>query len=235
MNRIVRRKVESAKNIRDFGRKNPSADEGYKAAMARLDEHLETARELEEREAKARAEARKSRARRREIRQVQHELLAYLTAVGLVAAGEGADIARDLVHSPRRSLKDVDFINAARVRLTYAQAQKELLVGKGMNPGLLDEFTNLIAAFETEVEATRAARLEHKTARIDLDYLAAQLSADVRMLDGVYRYVEGKDLHLLNEWERLRETFGLSARVSDPQPPEGGPTPPAQSGPAQAA
>ena len=85
-----------------------------------------------------------------------------------------------------------------------------------MNPKLLDEFAGLIAGFEAAVEAARVARLDHKTARVDLDFLAAQLTADVRMLDGVYRYAEGKDLHLLNEWEKVREKFGTSARVNEP-------------------
>jgi hypothetical protein len=92
--------------------------------------------------------------------------------------------------------------------LERATAQKDVLVGLGMTPQVLDMLTVAVDEFEQTLAATREGRREHAGASAELAAIGAEISEHVRLLDGVVKFRFGDDAQLMGAWASARNVVG---------------------------
>ncbi len=236
MNAVLRRRLEMAMRVRDFLRAHPT--EGAEAAaLAHLEELLQHADALAAQQRAGVVATRSATTQRAELRRgLQTKLLRYLTAVGAVAAKESPELAAQF-KPPRPGLSQQALLTAARGMLEEATAQKDLLVSRGMSAKLLDDLAAALTEFENTLEASRTGRREHVGASADLQAVAAQISDQVRLLDGLVRYQFGDDAELMGAWASARNVLGPFKSHGDPQAgtpqPGAGEAPAAGEGPVE--
>lgn len=224
MNSAVRRKLEMAQRVRDFLRSHPLEGTGAAAALARFEELLARAEALGSQQLKGVVATRSATSHRRAIRRDVRKLVKYLVAVGGVAAQERAELSEQF-RMPASNFPHQSFVTTVRDMLTRAEAQRELLVSKGMSETLLADLGRAVAAFEATLEASRAGRREHTGASAELKGLATQISRQVKVLDGLVRYRFEPNLEVMGSWLSarnlagpLRPKDGLEAGGEEPSP-----------------
>jgi hypothetical protein len=112
------------------------------------------------------------------------------------------------------------FVTMARGMLDKATANKDLLVKKGMSETLLTDIEATIKSFEHTLEATRTGRRDHVGASADLKAVMAEVSEQVKVLDGVVRYRFGDNAELMGAWASAHSVVGPSgSRTAAPASP----------------
>ena len=215
---VLRRRLEMAVRVRDFLRAHRAdgIQGGEAAALARLEELLTRAQVLAAQQ-RAGVLARRGSTEQRAVvrRALQSQLLTYLSAVGRVAAGDNPELGAHF-RLPATRATNQAFLTLGRGMLKKATEQKELLVGRGMSEQLLDDLAAALTQFELTLEATRAARREHVGASADLESVAAEISLQVRLLDGVVRYRFGANAELMGAWASARNVVGPIRSKAEP-------------------
>ena len=218
MNIDVSRKLDMAGRVREFIRAHAASEAGYPPVLTRLDELLTRADQIVARQLEGRVAARGARAHRRAVRRLLHtQLVHYLVAVGSAAARNQDDLA-ERFKLPATNSTNTTFLSSVKALLASAQAQQDLLVKAGMAPAALEELTRLVAEFEAASETARTARRDHIGARADLDLISAELSEQVKLLDGITRYRFGSDPEVMVEWKAARQVLGQRRNGEAPQP-----------------
>src|SRR6266571_3079412 len=77
-----------------------------------------------------------------------------------------------------------------------------------MSETLIADITAAIEEFEQTLEATRAGRREHVGASADLRAVMAEVSEQVKVLDGVVRYRFGDNAELMGAWASVHSMLG---------------------------
>jgi hypothetical protein len=222
---VLRRRLEMAVRVRDFLRAHRAdgIQGGEAAALARLEELLTRTEVLAAQQRAGVLARRGSTAQRAVVRRtLQSQLLTYLSALGRVAAGDNPEFGAHF-RLPATRATNQAFLTLGRGMLKKATEQKELLVSRGMSEQLLDDLAAALTEFERTLEATRAARREHVGASADLESVAAEISLQVRLLDGVVRYRFGGNAELMGAWASVRNVVGPIR--SKGEPVAGGVTP----------
>jgi len=233
MNTIIRQKLEMAARVSEFVRSHTAEEPGYAPVLARLEERLDRADAIKDRQHKGLLGARAARTHRRELRRIiQFQLLRYLTAVGSVATKHQTELV-ERFKLPRSSANNSSFLTATKALIALAEEQKDLLVSAGMKLELLDDLHRRVAEFEAAIETARTARRDHIGARADLSEIATELLEQVKVLDGITRYRFATDVKMMAEWEAARQVPGLPG--GEPKPADQGDVPPAPAGEAPAA
>src|SRR5712691_5398028 len=94
MDRVVRRRLEMIKSVRDFCRVHPSTDANYAAVLAELEELITHLEALAAQQQDGVVTAHASTVRRKALRQrVHNELLRHLVTVAGVAAADQPGLA----------------------------------------------------------------------------------------------------------------------------------------------
>src|SRR2546430_17185293 len=106
----------------------------------------------------------------------------------------------------------------ARGMLEKATAHKEMLVKRGMSETLIADITTAIEEFEQTLEATRAGRRDHVGASADLRAVMAEVSDEVKVLDGVVRYRFGDNAELMGAWASAHNVISHVRSSSPPVP-----------------
>lgn len=232
MNTAVRRTLETAARVREFLRAHPMEGTSYSNALARFEELLVRAQELVARQREGTIVARAASARRKELRHVlQFELLRHLVRVGVVAAKQRTELARQF-RLPQGT--HLAFLTAAKGMLATAETQKDALVSEGMSETLLEDLGKAVEEFEAASESSRAGRRGHVGARVELAGVTLEITERIRLLDGLVRYRFRKDGELLGEWVSASKVPGPS-RVKVGVKPDDGVVPPSIGGVAPAA
>ena len=217
MNAMLRRRLERAARVRDFIRAHPSDGPGEATALAKLEELLTRADALAAQQRAGVVATRSATMQREELRHaLQGKLLKYLAAVGAVAAKDNTELAPQF-RLPRSSASNQAFLTMARVMLDKATAQKDLLVSRGMSEKLIDDLGTALTEFEKTLEATRAGRRDHVGASADLQSVTAEITEQVRLLDGLVRYRFGDDAELMGSWASARNVLGPFKPHAEPQ------------------
>jgi hypothetical protein len=211
MNAVLRRRLEMAMRVRDFLRAHRTqviqgAEAG--AGLARLEELLQRMDVLAAQQRAGVLARRGSAEQRAEVRRVlESKLLKYLVAVGVVAAQQNSELVAQF-RLPRTRATNQALVTLARGMLEKAIEHKDLLVSRGMSESLLPDLAAAIATFERTLEATRAGKRAHVGASADLPAVAAAISRQVRLLDGLVRYRFGDDPELMGAWASARNVLG---------------------------
>jgi hypothetical protein len=208
-----------AVRVRDFFRTHQSPGVTQEGAATRL-EQLVTRAELLAAQQRAGVVTTRGAVEQRATlrRTLQQALLHYLSAVGAAAARENTELAAQFRLPKPRGGNQV-FVTWARGMLDKATALKDVLVSRGMSASLLDDITKSLAEFEQTLEASRTARLAHVGATADLEAVLAEISEQVRVLDGLVRYRFGSNEELMGAWASARNVVGPSRSQ---KPPEAG-------------
>lgn len=218
----LRRRLEMAVRVRDFFRTHQTDGATQEGAVALLEQLVQRAELLASQQRAGVIATRGAAEHRAEVRRaLQSKLLRYLSAVGAAAARENTELgAQFRLPKPRGS--NQAFLTMARGMLEKATAQKDVLVSRGMSAKLLDDLAATLREFEKTLEATRAARLEHVGATADLRAVLAEISQQVRVLDGLVRYRFGDNEELMGAWASARNVVGP---FRSRQEPDGGEAP----------
>ncbi len=220
--------MELAKRVRGFLRDHPLSGTGANAALARLEELIRRAEELAAKQRDGVTASRRAADRRKELREaLLRRLVRYLVAVGVVA-----EMEVELSLPPR--LPHEGFLTAVKGLLAKAEAQKELLVSKGMEDTLLEDLSKGVSEFEATLETSRQGRRDHVGASTDLESVASAIMDQVRVLDGLVHYRFGSDDELMGSWTSARNVVG-PFRSKASSSPDGGVEPSSPGGIAPAA
>jgi hypothetical protein len=207
-----------AERVRDFLRAHQTDGVAEGAAVTHLEELVARAVVLEAQHRAGIIAARAATEQRVQLRRaLQSKLLLYLSAVGGAAASESTELGAQfrLPHvGPNQA-----FASMARGMLEKATDNKDLLVKRGMSETLLTDLTAAIEEFEQTLEATRASRRDHVGASADLKAVMAEVSVQLKLLDGVVRYRFGDNAELMGAWLSAHSIFGpLRPHIPAPQP-----------------
>jgi hypothetical protein len=221
MNAVLRRRLEMAERVRDFLRAHKTDGVGDGTAIAKFEELVDRA-EILTAQQRAGVVATKSAAMQRgELRRaLQTKLLKYLAAVGAVAVKENPELGAQF-QPPHASTSTLSFLTAARAMLEKATAQKDLLVSHGMSEKLLDDLAAAIGEFEQTLEASRTGRRDQVGASADLDAVIADITDQLRLVDGLVRYRFGDDAELMGAWASARNVLGPFKAKAGPEVPPG--------------
>jgi hypothetical protein len=138
-------------------------------------------------------------------------VLSYLRALGGLGELESGEPAVQFQVPPSNSRHQA-LLTAGRDMLAKAQGQKDVLLGRGMPPTLLDDLAAALGGLEQTIEATRAGRRDHPSLRsgqvlgasADLKAVGVEIVKQIRALDGMVRYRFGDDAELMGAWRSAR-------------------------------
>ncbi len=218
MNAQLRRRLEMAERVREFLRAHKTDGVGEGLGLAKLEVLLQRAEVLAAQQRAGLVARRSATKRRKDLRAALHgKLLLYLRAVGAVAAKENAELAVQFQMPPSNASHQA-LITMARGMLEKATANKDVLVQRGMSEQLLDDLAGTLGEFEQTVEASRAARREHIGATADLWAVAAEITEQLKVLDGLVRYRFGDSAELMGAWTSARNVLGPFKPKAGDQP-----------------
>ena len=204
----LRRRLEMAERVRDFLRAHQLDGIGEGLGLAKLEGLLERAEVLKGQQRAGVAMARAAAKHRRDVRTtLQDEILRYLRVVGRVAAKQKGELANQFPLPAENSTNDA-LLTAARKTLEQATAQKDVFVGLGMSPQVLDDLARALSEFDQTVAASREGRRDHVGASAELEAVASEITEQVQLLDGVVKYRFAKDAELLAAWHSVRNVVG---------------------------
>lgn len=213
------RRLEMAVRVREFFRAHQTDGATQEGAVAQLEQLVQRAELLASQQRAGVTTARGSAEQRAKLRRaLQSKLLRYLSAVGAAASRENPELGAQF-RTPRPRGSSLAFLTWARGMVDKAVAQKNVLVKRGMSATLPDDLTTMLNEFEQTLEVTRAARLDHVGATGDLRAVLAEISAQVRVLDGLVRYRFGDNQELMSAWASARNVVGP---FKSQKPPEAG-------------
>lgn len=222
MNALLRRRLEMAERVRDFLRAHKTDAVGEGLGLAKLEELIQRAELLGAQQRAGVAVARAAREQRVNVRRtLQSTLLLYLRAVGEVAAQDDVQLA-DQFRLPPSNSSNQALLEAARGMLGRATDHKDALVSGGMSPALVDALADAVKEFEQTLEASREGRRGHVGASADLDAVAAEIKAQIRVLDGLVRFRFGDQPELMAAWVSARNVLGPFKSKKEPEPGAGG-------------
>jgi hypothetical protein len=217
MNAVLRRRLEMAARVRDFLRTYQTDGVGEGLGLAKLESLLERAELLAEQQRVGVGTTRAATKQRRRVRRaLVNKLLRYMRVVGAVAGKQNEGLAEQFRMPPGNASSQA-LLTAGLTILEKATAHKEVLVGLGMVPQVLEELGQALGEFEQTLEASRAGRREHVGARVDLEVVAAEISEQVRLLDGVVQYRFGDNAELMGAWASARNVLGPFKTKSEPE------------------
>lgn len=222
MNAVLRRRLDMAGRVRDFLRAHKTDAVGEGLGLAKLEELIERAEALDTQQRSGVVGARESVKHREGLRRaLLSKLLLYLRALGGLGDPESGEPAEQF-QAPPSNASQRALLTAGRTMLEKATAQKEVLLSRGMPPALLDDLAGALGEFEKTIEVTRAGRRDHVGASADLEAVGAEITKQVRALDGMVRYRFGDDAELMGAWKSARNVLGPFKTKNEPPAGEAG-------------
>ena len=213
----LRRRLEMAERVRDFLRAHQTDGVGQGLGLAKLEELLQRAQVLAGQQRVGVAMTRQATKQRKEVRRaLGTKILRYLRVVGKVAAKQKGELANQFPLPPGNASQQA-LLTAARATLEKVTAQKDVLVTLGMSQQVLGDLAAAVAEFDQTLEATRAGRREHVGASADLRAVMAEVSEQVKVLDGVVRYRFGDNAELMGAWASVHSVVGPFRSHTEPQ------------------
>lgn len=219
----LRRRFEAMGRVRDFLGAHPFADPSHAGLAERFGALLTRARGLAVEEQAGRLEARAATLHRRALRrQVESELLRYVTRVAAIAARARPELAGRF-RMPARRTSGAAFLARAWDVLNLSREHQAVLAEYGLAASQVEELAEALTRFEAASERANAGRRMHVGCRAELHRAASELSELVAALDPLVKALYRGDPQTLAAWASARNVVG-------PFRPKGQPS--AQDGPA---
>jgi hypothetical protein len=221
MNYSIRRKLDMAGRVRDFCRTHPHQNEGYTAAVARLEELVTRTEALAQQQVSGRLTVSGAAVNTRQLRRDIRDSIALLAGLARAAAHEEPDLSVAIERVPLAASHQV-FLTQARVAEANATTHRELLSRYGMPESFLEEFKAQLNDFEQTINEKHAGRSAHVGARADLGAVGTQLMRVVNQLDAISRFHFRKDAESLAAWKSARDVAWPAP--AEKEPPAAGET-----------
>jgi hypothetical protein len=178
----------------------PDTDPGHTQSVSKV---KETTAAMEQMDAVQRAGLIDVHAAAVEKRKLRGDILAgpiaHLAQVGRLAAREDHELASTFRFRPSADTF-VAFRTAAGTMRTEAEAHKEVLLRHGLSEPVLAMFGELLDRFDAAVALGVAGRSAHKGATKQLQALATELGAVIRVMDARNRQRFQDNPQLLESW-----------------------------------
>lgn len=163
MRRDVRKKLDMAVRVRDFGRTHPTEGPGERL-LGTIDDLLTRAAALRDQQSAGRDEEAATALRRQELRRtIQGQLLPHVVRVGELAADLPGLAGK--FHLRSADATHTAFLASARAMLSLGETNKEAFLARGLAESLLPELGERLTEFDANMQQSRAARVAHVHAR----------------------------------------------------------------------
>ncbi len=197
----TRRKLEMAARVLEFARLHPDPSPAFVAAVARLQERLDRADQLDRQFMDGRSALRVASARKVELRRrILRVHLRHLASVAQVASAEEPELDRRFVIPPGTGTFR-GFQTVASGLAAEAESRKELLLKHGLAQEVLSGLQVALDEFESAVDQGAAARLRHIGATAELVTVDQDVNQIVKVMTGLIQVRYGSQPELLVEWE----------------------------------
>jgi hypothetical protein len=198
----------------EFARLHQDTSPAFVAAVARLQERLARADDLDREFMDGRSAVHVATARKAELRRrILRVHLRHLSSVAQVASVEEPELARKFV-IPRGTTTYRAFQTAASGLAAEAESRKELLLKHGLAEEVLSGLQVALDEFETAVEQGAAGRLTHIGATAELITVDEDVVQIVKVMTGLIHVRFASQPEVLVEWE------SASNIVAAPKPEE---------------
>ena len=213
MNAKARRKLEMGARALEFSREHPDPSPGYAAALARLEDRLNRAEQLESQQRDGILLSRAATARKKELRRsMKQAQLGHLVSVAVAASREVPELDQKFL-LPQTTFSYRAFRTAARGIEAEAQNRKELLVKHGLSETVLQGLTESLDEFDAMMKQGSDSRIAHVGASFELDDVADEVVQVVKVMNGLNRF-RFRGGELLASWQ------SASSVVATPRSPE---------------
>ena len=220
MNAKARRKLEMGARALEFSRDHPDASPGYAAALARLEDRLNRADQLEAQQREGILLSRAATARKRELRRdLKQGLLEHLASVADAASAEAPELPQKFT-LPRSTQSYRAFRAAARGIEAEAQSRKELLVKHGLSETGLQALTASLNEFDAMVKQGSDSRIAHVGASFELDDVADEVVQVVKVMNGLNHFRFARDGELLASWQTASNVVATPHPADEKAGPE---------------
>jgi hypothetical protein len=200
MNIKARRKLEMGARALEFSRKHPDAGPGYDASVARLEDRLNRASQLEAQQREGILLSRAANARKKELRRdLKQGLLGHLVSVADAASAEAPELSEKFTLPTTQSYGA--FRAAARGIEAEAQSRKELLVKHGLSETGLQALTQSLNEFDAMVKQGSDSRIAHVGASFELNEVANEVVQVVKVMNGLNHFRFARDGELQASWQ----------------------------------
>ncbi len=207
MQAVIRRRLSMARRVLAFERANPASDPSHQSVVARLADIIGRFDLVLPRRHQGIAAEHSAVVRRREKRRALRDRLRHLVAVAAVAAETDITLLEKFrpreYYGPNR-----EFVVVARAMLADATLHAEALVSCGLGSDFFDDLSNAIGEFEAASVEAEEGRREHVTASADSGMLGREITAHVRILDGLNLRRLAREPGLAAAWHSARNVYG---------------------------
>jgi hypothetical protein len=226
MNAECRRTFEMGTRVVRFSDAQPDTDAGHGLSVTKAKEIVS---QMERADAAQRAGQIDRHAGAVEKRRLRREMLAgpiaHLAEVGQLAARVDHELRSTFRFKPGADTY-VAFRTAARTMQAAAETHKEVLAKHGLSESVLELLGDMLDQFDTALELGGNGRTTHKGATKQLQVLATELAAVVRVMDARNRQRFQNDPQLLESWISASTVLGAKRGGATPaEPPAPGGTP----------
>jgi hypothetical protein len=197
-----------------FALLHPDTSPAFTSAVARLQQRLNRAKELELQQRDGLTTVHLATARKRELRRtIRRTHLHHLRSVAEVATVDEPDLVQkfSFPHQPNTYR---GFQTAASGMLAEARSRQELLLKHGLAEEVLTGLEVALDQFEVAADQGAAGRLAHVTAKAELDRLAEEIDQIVDVMKGLVGVRFATQPEVLAGWE------SASNVVAAPKPEE---------------
>ncbi len=190
-----------AARVLEFARLHPDPSPAFVAAVARLQERLDRADQLDRQFMDGRSALRVASARKVELRRrILRVHLRHLASVAQVASAEEPELDRRFVIPPGTGTFR-GFQTVASGLAAEGESRKELLLKHGLAQEVLSGLQVALDEFESAVDQGAAARLRHIGATAELVTVDQDVNQIVKVMTGLIQVRYGSQPELLVEWE----------------------------------
>jgi hypothetical protein len=219
MNAECRRTYETGTRVGRFSDAQPDSDAGNQLSAAKVKEMVAR---MEQVATAQRAGLIDVHAAAMEKRRLRREMLAgpiaHMAEVGAFAAREQHELRSTFRFKPGGDTY-VAFRTAAGNMLSEAEAHKEVLAKHGLSESVLALFAELLNQFDAAVALGANGRTTHKGATRQLQVLATELAAVIRMMDARNRQRFQDNPQLLESWISASTVLGAKRGGVSPAEP----------------
>jgi hypothetical protein len=209
-----------------FLRANPFDTPAFTANLALLEADAGRLQELADMERSGHVEASAAVIGKKEGKADILDGLNFLGRISVIATREVPDMPVRLT-MPKPNSGAQKLITGARVVVTQARAQQELLTKYGMTTGFLDELTVSINQYETAVNSKSSGVNTHIGAAAEMETVTSEITRLVKVIDAVMRRRLRNDPLKRAAWKAARTVVrhtpkSAEAPAETPNPPSAG-------------
>jgi hypothetical protein len=226
MNADCRKTFEMATRVVHLSDAQPDTDAGHALSVGKVKEMVARMEQVDAEQRGGLVDSRTSRVEKDRLRrEMRAGPIAHLSQVGRLAARDQHELGSTFRFKPSTHTY-VAFRTAARSMQAAAGTHKEVLLKHGLSEPVLGQFSDLLDRFDAAVTLGVNGRTRHKGATKQLQALATELAAMVRVMDARNRQRFQNDPQLLESWISASTVLGARrGGVTPAGPPAPGGTP----------